>query len=503
MMNILMVQAKTNWYDTTREDGLFVNLNLGFLRTATICKRLNIGFDIVDCNNFNTGVGDVLNMAESRQPQLAIISLDLNAVDNAYRISHELKSRHPDIKIMWTSLGIGFLGPFVVLFKELVLKDDMIDFVLYGDEGRLDVFFEEFSRNSSAFSAGGIGYKKDGELFFNPLSKSSEYIEEDYNAVDMEDYIWRYGHEILVRIYVKKQRIIPVASGVGCAFACSFCINSNKEWKQLFKTKPQEMLLRQLTGLIDKYNPDVVWLQDDNFFINKERAAAVLELLNSRNVKWCGQGRLEYFREDYINEEFFKKYMAPGALWFGVGFETFSDTLRAKLNKKASTEDLEKAALLCNKYDVPFNPAFIYGTIEQTAEEFKNDVAGLLEFHRRYPKTTFSFQLWRPYPGTREFAKVTEKYKLEFPSSLQEFRIFSIECLDMDKYYPWLDKKRRSLLSFGAFLVALYCVYGRFGRNLISDIAYRPLVFCMRYEIFPVFKVIGLLCRILSKKVKG
>ena len=59
-----------------------------------------------------------------------------------------------------------------------------------------------------------------------------------------------------------------------------------------------------------------------------------LELLNERGIKWAAQGRLNYFRDDYIDEEFFREYISPGALWFGVGFETFSDELRYSLNKK-------------------------------------------------------------------------------------------------------------------------------------------------------------------------
>jgi glycosyltransferase involved in cell wall biosynthesis len=453
------------------------NLNLGFLRAATICNNSDIKFSIIDFNNKGDNYHKLKGVLTNKNVALAIISLDIKAIKSAFEITHFIKREAPSIKVMWCSLGIGFYVPFAILFKETVLKSKLIDYVLHGSENDLSNFFEEFFKGVSDFTASGIGYKLNSIAIFNPLSQNNnQYIPEDYTAVDMEDYLWRWGKEFLSPVYVKKQKIIPISTGIGCAYSCNFCINSNKAWKEKYKIKSKELLLSQLEFLAKNYQPEVIWFQDDNFFINKERAQEALEFLNQKGIKWAGQGRLNYFRDDYINEDFFKTYISPGALWFGVGFETFSDNLRQKLNKKVTYEQLERAAYLCDEYEVPFNPAFMFGLIEQTKEELKADVLQLIAFHKKFPKTTFSYQLWRPYPGTEEYKKLEEKKAvIKFPVTIEDWLNF--DYFDKPGNFFWLKENRLSkLIPYNTFLVYRYCnAYNKFGKSFIDRLLF-PLL---------------------------
>jgi glycosyltransferase involved in cell wall biosynthesis/radical SAM superfamily enzyme YgiQ (UPF0313 family) len=504
--NTLLVQARTDWCDNTRDETRMTNLNLGFLRVATICNASGIGFSIIDFNNGGDNYSKIKSVLSNKKVALAIISLDIKSIKNAYDISCFIKKEEPDIKIMWCSLGIGFYIPFAVLFKETVLKSEFVDYVLHGSENDLSRFFAEFFSRVDNFTAAGIGYKLRNELIFNPLSQNNgQYIAEDYTAVDMQDYIWRWGREFLSPVYVKKQKIIPVSTGIGCAYSCSFCINSNKTWKEKYRIKPKELLLSQLEFLAKNYGPEVIWFQDDNFFINKERAQEALEFLNQKGIKWAGQGRLNCFRDDYINESFFKDYISPGALWFGVGFETFSDNLRQKLNKRVTRAQLENSAYLCDKYNVPFNPALIFGLTEQTKEELKADVLQLIEFHKKFPKTTFTYQLWRPYPGTQEYKKLEEKgMGIKLPATIKEWLNF--DYFDKQERFLWLQENGLSkLMPYNMILVYRFCnAYNKFGKTLLDRVLFPLLKKEFIKERFFTFKIVNffyVLKKILSKKL--
>ena len=480
---IAMIQARTEWYDSVNEENRFINLNLAFLRIATICDQLEIDYEIIDYNNEGCEISKEkllydLNMI----PDLVIVSLDLMGIESAYNITKIIKDNYVT-NIMWTSLGIGFLIPFVTLFKEIVLENYLIDYVLYGSENCLTQFFNEYF-NSNEIKAPGIGYKLNNKKVFNDLDKEGKYnfIPENYEAVDMEKYIWRYGKDILSPRYIRKQRIIPISTGIGCIYSCTYCINSNKEWKKLFKLKPKEMLVRQLDYLIDKYNPDVIWFQDDNFFIDKERAIEALKLINKKNILWSGQGRANYFHDEYITEDFFREYIAPNCIWFGVGFETFSDSLRKKLNKHVSVEQLERAAYLCDRYNVPFNPAFIFGLVEQSVDELKNDLISILKFHKKYPKTTFSFQLWRPYPGTLEYEKFVQMCgEINFPKKLEEW--IDYKYFDDNSYnLPHLSKEFQKLIPISKKIFMIYVQYNNFGVFKIDRLLYPIIIYLFKKD---------------------
>ena len=492
---ILMVHALTEWYDINKPSERFINLNLGFLRIATICDKKNIGYSILDFNNGNIDYNDLIDLQNMENPALIIISVDIKSIRSALRITDLVKKQNKKVKVMWCSIGISFHVPIVAIQKEKALDIDKVDYIFYDNEIVLNEFFDQFFSNQP-ISSDGIGFKKNGKKVFNPYSNNKTYIRENYNAINIEDYIWRWGHEIVAPPYQKRQRILPIVTGVGCAYSCTFCINSNKCWKKLFRIKPKKMLLSQMRELIEKYDPDIIYFEDDNSFIQKERIEAALNLVIKYDKKWVGQGRGEYFREDYLNDDFFKKYFKDRCLWFGIGFETFSDDLRNKLNKNATTVQLERAAQLCDKYDIPFNPALIYGTVEETVDEFKSDLLKLVEFHKKYPKTTFSFQLWRPYPGTKEFFKVQEKSFIKnYPEKIEDWINYEIDY----KTHGWLSPRFKRLILFARFFSWRFFTYDSFGKYWYERIVFKKLVNDFKNEKLFFFKIYRLIHNVLRR----
>jgi radical SAM superfamily enzyme YgiQ (UPF0313 family) len=419
---IYLIQSRTKWFDVSKEENRHVNLNLAYLRAANILRSEGYEFQIIDFNNCDSIAES--DFVKKLDGGIYFISVDMMSVAHAYELTKKIKESHDSNVVVWSSMGIGFLLPFSLIYRDVVMKEELVDFVYNGDEGDLVHFVRAIVQRKDVGDIHGVGYRRDGgDVVFTQLARGgAQYVAEDYGSVDMEDYIWRWGKDILVGKYIKRQRIIPVSTGVGCAYSCSFCINSNPDWKTRFKLKPEAMLLSQLHELIERYSPDVIWFQDDNFFVNKSRATKALQFLNERGVKWCGQARADYFRDSYINANYFREYIAPGALWFGVGFETFSDRLRQSCGKNVTRSQLDRVCDLCAEHDVSFNPAFIYGLPQQTRCEFKEDVRTLIAYRRKYPNLTFTYQCWRPYPGTLEYERLMEKSEImPCPQDLSSF----------------------------------------------------------------------------------
>lgn len=495
--NILLVHAKTDWYDTTRPETRFVNLNLGLLRMGAVLKKAGYSCAVLDLNNGDEDSAQVRRAVERDNISVVVISLDYKGIRNALDIFRELDKVAPRPTVVLTSSGIGFLGPATILARDACLAHSGVDFVFNGDENHFPLFLEALVKARGFDAVPGLGWEENGERRYNPIERASDFVEEDYSLVNMEEYIHRFGREIISPPHCNRlQRILPVSTGVGCAYKCSYCINANPQWKKRFKAKPAETFIPQLEKLIVTYRPDAVWFQDDNFFLDKERAEQALELVNRHNVKWCGQGRADHFRNDYINEDFFRDLLAPNCVWFSVGFETFSDELRADLNKKAGGDQLRQAAELCGKYGVPFNPAFIFGTIRQTKEQFKNDVLGLVEMHMEFTNCTFSHQLWRPYPDTPEYEKlVAAGFSISFPHTLEGWTNFHYyDTPDLKNGYQWISADVRRIIPMGIHLVGRYTRAGKTWKNFADHLLYlfhRTAFKAEAVGVYPIIKRLG------------
>jgi radical SAM superfamily enzyme YgiQ (UPF0313 family) len=386
------------------------------------------------------------------------ISAMTAGVASGLQISDHIKKVNPDIPIVW-----GGIHP--TLFPESTLSDPSVDIVVWGEgeETCLDLANTLRTGNSLEWVKG-IGYKDTNKQFF---TEHRDFIDlektpvNNYDLLDMEKYLYRDLRSLSVG--AGKVKIIIIHSSRGCPYKCNFCINTHPSQKH--RSKSSERLLLEVDRVVERYNPDIIYLQDDNFFTNKERIITFFHEYKKRgyHFRWFSLTRANYFHEGYLSDEYIQS-IAQSCLWLGMGVESGSDRIRKMINKDLNEDQILKAAKTLGKYKIPTGYAFMVGLPSETMDEIFASISLMEKIKKLHPNAEFAYQYYRPYPGSQLYhTAVTAGYVP--PDSLRDWannRDVDVGYISVDGL-PWI--KSPDLIKYLLLVVPLIFLNTGFKSN--------------------------------------
>lgn len=224
--------------------------------------------------------------------------------------------------------------------------------------------------------------KKDGKIIENPTRPPIDNLDK-LPFLD-KDLFFKYG--------VFKHRLLTMMSR-GCAFKCTFCINSMKGIPP-FRIKSPKRAIEELEYYKNRYNPKIIMFEDDLF---------------PYNVKW-----LEEFVPEYkkridlpfygnvhpltVNEDNIRLMAKAGCMNLSMGVQSGNEHIRLKIFERYGTnEQIKKAAQIIKKNGIRLQTEFIFGNPKETLKEMWESVNLNYELS---PNSTASFILY-PFPGTK------------------------------------------------------------------------------------------------------
>ncbi|MBU2118737.1 MAG: cobalamin-dependent protein, partial [Alphaproteobacteria bacterium] len=184
------------------------------------------------------------------------------------------------VRIHW-STPIVWGGPHPTLLPEQVLATGLADYVC---KGEVDETIVQIARD--------IEHKKAKKIIESTLPDVEKLLPEPYELLDIEKYI----HP---DIYLKNSpRTADVGqSSRGCPFACQFCSSASireRKWRGMSSGKSYQMIAKA----VKDYKLSGVWLRDDEFYINQQRAAEIAESLVPLKIRWYTSGtRVDVFNK--------------------------------------------------------------------------------------------------------------------------------------------------------------------------------------------------------------
>ncbi len=272
--------------------------------------------------------------------------------------------------------------------------------------------------------------------------KSAPVLTDDFENLPFPDYTiferdgglrWLSPHAI----ESKNLTTLPIMSGRGCPYKCSYC--SNTSLLELYKGKGSflrkynlEKLIDEMVRLRDRYQLQYFQFMDETFSFDKPYAYRLLELYKDK----VGLPFSFFARVEQIDDKFAGICAAAGchSMWFGV--ESGSEKYRRRyLARKMTNERVVQATDCARRHGIK---RMIFNMIGLPFETREN-ILETLELTRRIDPELAIFGQFLPLPGTPLYGLAKEAGLLLEPSEKQG--MWAIGSLNIKEQPGFLRQK--------------------------------------------------------------
>ena len=335
-------------------------------------------------------LGDFRAKVEEFDPHAVIIS---TLVEDTWPQAQDLLrtlAEYPEIKSI-----IG--GVFPTMAPEEMIVDPNIQCLAEGEgEETIIEFCEAVRLDLSTTNIKGTRAKdKRGFTYTNeprPLININNIIP-DFSLFDEKRFLRPLGAKIW--------KAMPIETYRGCPYKCAFCNSPKqvllaKEKKQGLYTRRKTMdtLRRELEAMIDRYDPNFLYINDDAFMARpKKEVKEFAEMYKDFKMPfWC-QTRFEDIDEDKL-----KWLLDVGLYRMSFGLEHGNEEFRKKkLFRNISNKKIVEKAKILGDLQVPYSMNIIIGMPYET----RDLIFDTIELAKKV-KTfdSLAVNIFAPYRGT-------------------------------------------------------------------------------------------------------
>jgi anaerobic magnesium-protoporphyrin IX monomethyl ester cyclase len=337
-------------------------------------------------------------------------------------VSKAIKAWNPEFPII---LG----GWHPSLLPGQTLEAPYVDIIVraQGEESMLQIA-ERLRDGAPLNDVLGIGFKVDGKLHLTPerpLNTLDKMPEKAYHLADFDAYEKVCG-----------RRWAMYVSSLACPFNCSYCTNAGvygRKWNAL----PVEQVVQDTVELTRRYRLELLWMADDNFLVDLDRALQIAEgLVRAKaTFKWSVQATTNLTARLTIEE--LRLLRRSGLHQICQGIETASPTVMKLMNKDfQELPDIYQSTERCVRAGVIPSFNIIFGYPGEGPKERKETVSFMMDVCRKFPGAEFWTNIFTPYPGSPIFHQAAQ-LGIEVPRSLEGW----IDYFPRYTVLPWLNGK--------------------------------------------------------------
>jgi len=241
--------------------------------------------------------------------------------------------------------------------------------------------------------------------------------------------------------------VMPVLSGRGCTFKCSFCYRMDKG----FRPRSSESLIEEIRLLEKKFGINFISFSDELLMSSEKRVVDLCSafIRAGLNIKWTCNGRLNYAKPSVL-----KLMKKAGCVFINYGIEAMDDDVLKKMNKYLTTKQIIKGIEATLKTGISPGFNIIFGNIGDTKETLKKGVEFLLKYDDGAQMRTI--RPVTPYPGSHLYSLALEKGLLKDCHDFYENKHVNSDLLSVNFTELSDDEFHECLLEANTTLIGNY-----------------------------------------------
>lgn len=331
--------------------------------------------------------------------------------------------------------------------SEFFIKKTQADAVVMG-EGEITILelLNAIANKISFKNVKGIAYKDYDKIVINEgrsLIKNVDSIPfPAYDLFSMEYYrLLRMPHT------ASGDFVMPVLSGRGCTFKCTFCYRMDEG----FRPRSNESIVEEISLLKKNYGITYIAFSDELLMSSAERTEGLCKAFIKANlkIKWDCNGRLNYAKPDIL-----KLMKEAGCVFINYGIEAMDDEVLKNMKKGLTTKQIIKG--IEATIEAGISPGFniIFGNIGDNKETLNKGVEFLLKYDDGAQMRTI-----RPvtsYPGSPLYYYAIEKCLLKDAEDFYENKHINSDLLTVNFTNMSDEEFHRCLLEANTRLLKNY-----------------------------------------------
>jgi radical SAM superfamily enzyme YgiQ (UPF0313 family) len=328
------------------------------------------------------------------------------------------------------------------------LKKTQADAVIIG-EGELTIIdlMGALAKKQSLYGVMGIAFADGNKVIISERRPLIQDIDKDVPLPAYDLFPIDYYKLIRMPYAANNDFVLPVLSGRGCTFECSFCYRMDKG----FRPRSNESIIEEIKFLKRNYGITYIIFSDELLMSSVMRTVSLCEdfIKAKVGIKWCCNGRLNYANTDVL-----KVMKEAGCVFINYGIEAMDDDVLKKMNKALTTRQIIKGieATLAAGISPGFN--IIFGNVGDNRETLNKGIEFLLKYDDMAQMRTI--RPVTPYPGSPLFDYALEKGLLRDTEDFYENKHINSDLLavnftdltDNDFHQCLLDANTRLITNY-------------------------------------------------------
>lgn len=373
---------------------------------------------------------------------------------NAVPLTKEIKSRHPEIPIVWG-------GNFGSLYPAPVLNAPYVDWLVRGQgEHAFSELLDVLHGAREPESVAGLAFRTRDQS--HHLGTERQWIGPD--ELPSPPY-----HKIPVREYLRPtflgKRSGVYQASIGCPYACNFCgvisVFGRRE-----KVQEPARTAQHLRFLAREHGMDSVHFYDNNFFLNDAHAREVADCFAGLGLAWWCEARVDAILR--FSEDTWRRLKRAGLTMIFFGAESGSNDVLRKMEKGITTEQVLEAAARTREHGIIPEFSFVFGDPNEPEREIDNTLAFIRKLKTVNPTMELIAYFYTPTPQRRDTYGNIDPLA-GTPTTLEEWATpkWVNWMTHEDPEVPWLDRRlKRRVEDFELVLKARFpSIHDRYTRR--------------------------------------